>query len=123
MSVISPWIFYVIELLGNLNFAAGTACFTSGILLVVALVIYAMESGSCYPSESLLKGYKKISKISIIPLIISSVMCIAIPSKDTMYKMLVAKYVTYENIDKAADTIKDGVDYIFDKLDGDKEDK
>lgn len=119
MPVISPWLFYVIELLGNLNFVAGVACFISGILLVVALLIYAIESDSCYPSE----GCKKISKISIIPLIISTVMCIAIPSKDTMYKMLVAKYVTYENIDKATDTIKDGVDYIFDKLDGDKEEK
>lgn len=123
MSVINPWLFYVIELLGNLNFVTGVACFISGILLVVALFVYAMESDSCYPSESLLKGCKKISKISIISLIISSVMCIAIPSEDTMYKMLVAKYVTYENIDKATDTIKDGVDYIFDKLDGDKEDK
>lgn len=123
MSVINPWLFYVIELLSNLNFMVGTVCFISVALLATALFIYAMESDSCYFSENLLKGCKKISKISIISLIISSVMCIAIPSKDTMYKMLVAKYVTYENIDKATDTIKDGVDYIFDKLDGDKEDK
>lgn len=123
MSVINPWLFYVIELLSNLNFVAGIACFILVILYVAALVIYVVESDSCYPSENLLKGCKKISKISIIPLIISFVMCIAIPSKDTMYKMLVAKYVTYENIDKATDTINDGVDYIFDKLDGDKEDK
>lgn len=47
-------------------------------------------------------------------------MYIAIPSKETIYKMLVSKYVTYENIDKATDTIKDGVDYIFEKLDGNK---
>lgn len=123
MPVISPWLFYVIELLGNLNFMVGTVCFISVALLATALFIYAMESDSCYSSENLLKGCKKISKISIISLIISSVMCIAIPSKDTMYKMLVAKYVTYENIDKATDTIKDGVDYIFDKLDGDKGEK
>ncbi len=121
MPVISPWLFYIIELLSNLSSVVGVVCFISAILLCVALFIYLMESDSCYPSESLLKGCKKISKISIISLIISSVMCIAIPSEDTMYKMLVAKYVTYENIDKATDTIKDGVDYIFDKLDGDKD--
>ena len=34
---------------------------------------------------------------------------------------VVDKYVTYENIDKATDTIKDGVDYIFEKLDGGKD--
>lgn len=123
MPVINPWLFCVIELLGNLKFAAGVVCFISVFLLVAALFIYGMETDGCYPNESLLKGCKKISKISIISLIISSIMCIAIPSKDTMYKMLVAKYVTYENIDKATDTIKDGVDYIFDKLDGDKEEK
>lgn len=81
MPVISPWLFYVIELLSNLNFMAGTVCFISGILLVMALSIYAIESDSLYPSESLLKGCKKISKISIVPLIISSVMCIAIHQK------------------------------------------
>lgn len=48
-------------------------------------------------------------------------MYVTIPSKDVMYKMLVSKYVTYENIDKATNTIKDGVNYIFEKLDGGKD--
>lgn len=46
---------------------------------------------------------------------------VVIPSEETMYKMLVAQYVTYENVDKATESIKEGVDYIFKKLD--KEDK
>jgi len=33
-----------------------------------------------------------------------------------MYKMLVAQYVTYKNVDKATESIKEGVDYIFNKL-------
>ena len=32
--------------------------------------------------------------------------------------MFVASYVTEDNIEKATDVIKDGVDYIFEKLDG-----
>ncbi len=41
---------------------------------------------------------------------------IFIPSQETMYKMLVTNYVTYENAEIATDAIKDSVDYIFDKL-------
>ena len=59
MPVINPWLFCVIELLGNLKFAAGVVCFISVILLVAALFIYGMETDDCYPNESLLKGCKK----------------------------------------------------------------
>lgn len=62
MPVISPWLFYIIELLSNLNSVAGVACFISAILLCIALFIYLMESDCPYPSESLLKGCKKIIK-------------------------------------------------------------
>lgn len=41
---------------------------------------------------------------------------IVTPSEETMYKMLVAQYVTYENVDKVTESIKEGVDYIFKKL-------
>ena len=118
MPVISPRLFYIIDLLDKLremtNYSILDHC--SGIFLVGFAAFLEVEN---WEDKTILK-LKKGLKLSIIPIVITSVMYIAIPSEETVYKMLVSKYVTYENIDKATDTIKDGVDYIFEKLDGNK---
>ena len=121
MPVISPWLFYVIDLLDKLR---ETAIIVFWIIVVTVLVVGLFSLLECeYWEDEIIQKLKKALKFSVIPIVISSVMYIAIPSKDVTYKMLVAKYVTYENIDKATDTIKDGVDYIFEKLDVNKGDK
>lgn len=114
MSVISPWIFYAISLLNRLSKAL--------IVLLVVIVI-----GFCLYCDNVMNMYSDISlffherKKTIRKWFIACIICalgtVAIPSEETMYKMLVAKYVTYENVDKASKTIKEGVDYIFKKLD------
>lgn len=119
MSVISPWLFYVIDLLDKLR---KVAIIVFWIIVVTILItgFVALLEGE-YWEDKIIQKLKKALKLSVIPIVISSVMYVAIPSKDMMYKMLVSKYVTYENIDKATNTIKDGVDYIFEKLDGGKD--
>ena len=119
MSVISPWLFYVIDLLGKLR---EMAIIVFWIIVVTILItgFFALLEGE-YWEDKIIQKLKKALKLSVIPIVISSVMYVAIPSKDVMYKMLVSKYVTYENIDKATNTVKDGVDYIFEKLDGGKD--
>lgn len=119
MSVISPWLFYVIDLLDKLR---EVAIIVFWIIVVTILItgFVALLEGK-YWEDKIIQKLKKALKLSVIPIVISSVMYVAIPSKDMMYKMLVSKYVTYENIDKATNTIKDGVDYIFEKLDGGKD--
>lgn len=119
MSVISPWLFYVIDLLDKLR---EVAIIVFWIIVVTILItgFVALLEGE-YWEDKIIQKLKKALKLSVIPIVISSVMYVAIPSKDMMYKMLVSKYVTYENIDKATNTIKDGVNYIFEKLDGGKD--
>lgn len=119
MPVISPWLFYVIDLLGKLR---EMAIIVFWIIVVTILItgFFALLEGE-YWEDKIIQKLKKALKLSVIPIVISSVMYVTIPSKDVMYKMLVSKYVTYENIDKATNTIKDGVDYIFEKLDGGKD--
>lgn len=119
MPVISPWLFYIIDLLDKLREMTIIVFW----IIVAAFFLVgfaAFLEGENWEDKTILK-LKKGLKLSIIPIAITSVMYIAIPSKETIYKMLVSKYVTYENIDKVTDTIKDGVDYIFEKLDGNKE--
>lgn len=119
MSVISPWLFYIIDLLNKLREVAIIVFWIIVITILITGFIALLESE--YWEDKIIQKLKKALKLSVIPIVISSVMYVAIPSKDVMYKMLVSKYVTYENIDKATNTIKDGVDYIFEKLDGGKD--
>ena len=58
----------------------------------------------------------KIEKICLIACIVTGTFNLIIPSQKTMYTMLVANFVTYENVETATESIKDSVDYIFEKL-------
>ena len=119
MSVISPWLFYIIDLLDKLREVAIIVFWITVVTILITGFIALLEGE--YWEDKIIQKLKKALKLSVIPIVISSVMYVTIPSKDVMYKMLVSKYVTYENIDKATNTIKDGVDYIFEKLDGGKD--
>jgi hypothetical protein len=75
-------------------------------------------------SESALEavaGFSKGVKKSLIVFIASALFIVLIPSKETMYTMLVNQYITVDNIKTAGNTAKEIVDYIFDKVEGIKE--
>lgn len=124
MTIINPWIFYLIDVLHSLKGISLT-------LIVITLFgsigigTYITVIRSCYwydeDDRHLTTQLTKILKKLLIVLCIITGVYTVTPSEETMYKMLVAQYVTYENVDKATKTIKDEVDYIFKKLG--KEDK
>lgn len=124
MAIINPWIFYLIDVLRSLKSINsvvmlitlfGALCL--GTFIVINQTCYCYDEDDLLLTTQLIKTLKKI----LIVLCISTGVFTVTPSEKTMYKMLVAQYVTYENVDKATETIKDGVDYIFKKLG--KEDK
>lgn len=124
MAIINPWIFYFINVLSSLKENAAVIAMISlfgALCLGTFIVIY--QTCNCYDAEDrlLITKSTNILKKVLIVLCISTGVYTLTPSEETMYKMLVAQYVTYENVDKATETIKDGVDYIFKKLG--KEDK
>lgn len=126
MAIINPWIFYLIEVLKGLKEVSVAAIFMTILMLIcigIATLWFKSED-PYYRSEdnaSTIKALIQVfKKLSIVACIITSVYVVT-PSEETMYKMLVAQYVTYENVDKATESIKEGVDYIFKKLN--KEDK
>lgn len=124
MAIINPWIFYLIDVLSSLKensaIVAGVALFISigvGVVTVITKIESYCDDDYARFTAPLIKALKKL----LIVVCISFGVYTITPSEGTMYKMLVAQYVTYENVDKATETIKDGVDYIFKKLG--KEDK
>lgn len=124
MAIINPWIFYLIDVLSSLKGISLTVIVITILGLIGAGVVTVIaKCDSFYDDDSthfitlLIKLLKKL----LIVLCISFGVYTVTPSEETMYKMLVAQNVTYENVDKATEAIKDGVDYIFKKLG--KEDK
>lgn len=126
MPVIKPWIFYLIEVLNGLKEVSVVVIFMTIIMLICIGIatLWLRSEDSLYRSDenaSTIKAcIRAFKKLSIVACVITSVYIVT-PSEETMYKMLVAQYVTYENVDKATESIKEGVDYIFKKLN--KEDK
>ena len=119
MAIINPWIFYLIDVLSTLKknsaIIVGIATF---VLCCMGFIAVLAKSDSHYDNVSArlatlsIKSFKK----SLIVVCVSAGIYTVIPSETTMYKILVAQYVTYENVDKATESIKEGVDYIFNKL-------
>lgn len=126
MAIINPWIFYLIDVLNGLKEVSVVVIFMTIIMLVcigIALAWLKLDD-SLYCDEnyaSTIKALIRVLKRLLITVCVATSVFVVTPSEETMYKMLVAQYVTYDNVDKATKTIKDGVDYIFKKLG--KEDK
>lgn len=104
-AIISPWVFYLI---GTLD-AFGTALVCAWISLF-ALGLVLLEVASLNNEKR--RRRKRWGKRLLVASAIILPIAIAIPNKDTSTKMLVASQITYENVDRAKDT----VDYIADKL-------
>ena len=124
--IINPWTFYLIDILSNLKGISRFATFITvlALILIVIITAYFKVQDSCYGSENNIEVIEILTrffkKLLIVACIAISVFIVT-PSEETMYKMLVAQNVTYENVDKAQEEIKETVDYIFKKLG--KEDK
>ena len=121
MSIINPWIFYLIDVLNGLRDVSVVAIFMTIIMLIcigIAIAWFKSEDSFYHSGDnaSTVKALIQVLKKLSIVLCITTSVFVVTPSEETMYKMLVAQYVTYENVDKATESIKEGVDYIFKKL-------
>lgn len=116
--IIDPGWFYLISVCNGLKV-------TSMILLILfisALVITACVwacgvFGDYWDRKD--DEYKLAAKLTKIFSVLSAVfmlLCIFIPSKDTLYAMLAAKYITPANIETAADCGENVIDYIVEKI-------
>lgn len=124
MAIINPWIFYLIDVLSSLKGISLTVILITILGLIGAMVVTVIAKCDSFcddDSDRFITLSIKLLKKLLIILCISFGVYTVTPSEETMYKMLVAQNVTYENVDKATEAIKDGVDYIFKKLG--KEDK
>ena len=113
--IISPWLIYLINLFDNLNVLLSAVLFLLGGAVATLLIIWFFNSMD--RNDNCIVACKKCLKKLIIWLCVSSLLFTAIPSKDTMYTMIVLDNVTTDNIQAIGKTGKDVVDYITDQID------
>ena len=128
--IVNPSWFYWVQVINGLNVAfeiiAGIAIFSVTVLAVIALVNYFAGKDYRYrvdengkPTDSDWLSFLFMKKVTIIFTIIamvSLIISIFIPSKETLISMMIAKYATKENISIIVDGIKSAVDYIVNAM-------
>lgn len=115
--IISPWLIYLIDLFDNLKGLLTVALILLGCAAVVLLIIWVLGSMDYEQDDGFIVACKKHLKESVIWFCVSCLLFTIIPSKDTMYTMLVLDNVTTDNIQAIGKTGKDVVDYITDQID------
>lgn len=115
--IISPWWIYLIDLFDNLKGLLGVALFLLGGAAVALLIIWFFSSPDYEQDEGPIVACKKYLKKSVIWLCVSGLLFTVIPSKDTMYTMIVLDNITTDNIQAIGKTGKDIIDYITDQID------
>lgn len=115
--IINPWLIYLIDLFDNFNGLLTGALILLGGAVVGLLLIWFFSPLDYEQDEGPIVACKKYLKKSVIWLCVSGLLFTVIPSKDTMYTMIVLDNVTTDNIQAIGKTGKDVIDYITDQID------
>lgn len=107
--IVSPWLIYLASISGLFKtLLCFFGMFGFGVCAIYCLV-------ECIDENSILTNIKKLKKPMIICIILS-IIGLLIPNEKTIYTMIIAKNVTYNNINFGIDTIKELIDYIVTKI-------
>lgn len=119
--IVNPWMFYFINVTNSILGFSLFFCILSGVILIVlSFMIYycydyenscggivskenVKDRGLAEIKRKIIKWIKIISTIFVVTLFLS----IFTPSKDTLYKMIIASYITEDNVMKTLSLGKD----------------
>lgn len=115
--IINPVAIYVINLMGSLRVGLIVGAVIFAVLTIFWVVCYwdAKDDYSDEGKQSA-KDFFRFSKRFLVCFALSFILVVFVPSKDTCVEMLVASYVTPDNIDAGVEKTKETVDYIIEKI-------
>lgn len=117
MYVIHPIWFYLFgfcESFKLFSMLVFTATFGAIVVILVINFIALMTEGH-YNSELTDSIFHKKSFIAIV--ILSGLLAFLTPTEKTLYLMLGSSIVTYENLEKTGESVKDFTDYMIETID------
>lgn len=111
-AIISPWVFYWIDVCDSFK----SLVFVVFVIAVIAAVISFLCSIDDSATSEEVRMFSKSAKISVIVAAASIVLYILLPSENVSYKMLAANMFTQDNINSATEYVTDVIDYAVDKV-------
>lgn len=117
--IVSPWMFYMIDVLVSLRHFLFVIIIVLVVPLFLALCAYLSSVTDDDVDDETLEILRCVRKIffTLCAIIsVSVVLIIAIPSQDTMYKMLAANYLTPANIESVGESVDKIADKIVEKI-------
>ena len=118
--IINPSWFYWLGVIESMRHFMIAAFIISIAAIIVAIVIVPVDMRMIreFPDMSdderkTVQFFTKALKIAIVVLVISGLILMFVPSKETLIEMMIAKQATYENATWTLDTLKSAVDYII----------
>lgn len=120
--IVSPSFVYFLSISNNLRdlftFLAVILLIAVGVIAIIAYVSfdYGKDYGKDDQDFKRYLSLKKVLKILIPGLIVTSLMAIFLPNKNTLIEMKIASLLTKENISLTIETIKETVDYVVEAI-------
>ena len=118
--IINPSWFYWLGVVESMRYFMIAAFIISIAVIIVAIVIVPVDMRMIreFPDISnderkTVQFFTKALKIAIAVLVISGLILIFVPSKETIIGMMIAKQATYENATWTVDALKSAVDYVI----------
>lgn len=109
MPIINPMYLYLIEVLHNLDVLNHFVFITLAFFTCWVIVLYVIDK----QAKEEINANKSKVMLLFVAFVISSLIAVLVPTKDAMYKMLIASYVTTDNIQIVNDAIKTNLqDYL-----------
>lgn len=115
--IINPWSIYLINVLSELKNIFMTAVVAAIFVGIGSAIYFLIVIDNPYHDKDKILNIKKCFKKSVVGLIISALLVVITPSKDTMYTMLALDNLTTDNIQAIGETGKDVIDYVSDQID------
>lgn len=113
--IIDPKLFYLCDVCETLNTVLAILLTLSVITVIIFIATYT-DAGKYFDDVDT-KTFKRILTATLIALSISLLGVIFIPSKKTIYQMIVFDNITENNIEAGKDNIKELIDYTVEKID------
>lgn len=116
--IIDPKLFYLCDVCETLD-AVMVALLVAGVISLIAHgVIYCdnvISNGSEYYGD--IKKFMRGVYITVIVMVVSLLGVIFVPSRKTIYQMIVFDNITENNIQAGKENIKELIDYTIEKID------
>ena len=118
--IINPSWFYWLGVVESMRYFMIAAFIISIAAIIVAIVIVPVDMRMIrdFPDMSdderkSVQFFTKVLKAAIWVLVISGLILLFVPSKETIIGMMIAKQATYENATWTLDALKSAVDYVI----------